>query len=112
MTAVPYASISAAPPITTSSFESVEVCRRRSERFQEVPAAALPGALEPYHNSVDPDNSAYSVRMRRPDAQTVSLSRIDVRPREAVFDYRPDDIDSLALHPWSHLTLERSAPPA
>jgi hypothetical protein len=72
-------------PVTTSSFESEAVVARRTERFR---TGALAGEdLRAYQLSRDPQGDAYSVWMSRPDAHTVSLSRVTVQPARITFAY-------------------------
>lgn len=72
-------------PVSTSSFESAAVVARRTERFR---AGALVGEdLRAFHFSRDPRGDAYSVWMSRPDAHTVSLSRVTVSPARVIFAY-------------------------
>jgi hypothetical protein len=103
---------SPSPPITTSSFESAAVCAKRRERFLAIDPSTLPEALGDYHLSTDPGDSAFSVRMRRTDAQTVSTSRVTVNTREIVFSYRPETIDSLEMAPPVSLRMKRAPAPS
>lgn len=70
-------------PLTSSSFDPDGVRLRRREQF---PGAA---SLAAFHTSHGPRPDAYSVCMHRPDAETVSLSRIRVNHGCAEFLYQP-----------------------
>ncbi len=75
-------------PLTSSSFDSGNVIEMRRQRFGELPcidAAALHG----FHRSHQPTPSAYSICMHRPDAETVSFSRIKVGSDSVTFSYHP-----------------------
>lgn len=85
-------------PLTTSSYRPLDACAHRKARFEEIPAGLRnPEALQDYHDSTDPEDSAFSVRMRRNDAQTVSVNKIEVCPGEAVFTYRPEPAGTLEM---------------
>lgn len=84
-------------PVTTSSFESDEVVAARRALWDRLlkqwPAPSELFHAE-YHRSTDPRGGAYSVFMTRPDAMTVSYSRIRVTEDTATFYYAarsPDD---------------------
>jgi hypothetical protein len=76
--------------LTSSSFETGLVRAGREEQFRKL-LAAHPDAemLTAFHKSHVPSRSAYSTCMHRPDAQTVSFSRIHVGQREVEFHYSP-----------------------
>lgn len=74
-------------PVTTSSFRSAEVVARRRALFQALSPAA--STLRAFHLSRDPRDDAFSVWMSRPDAHTVSLSRVVVGPARVSFAYAP-----------------------
>ena len=77
-------------PITTSSFDTDNVVAQRRERFAAMLKqygridADLLGA---YHASREARGDAYSVFMRRDDAETVSVSHVMVSPEAVAFDY-------------------------
>lgn len=79
-------------PLTSSSFNSTEVVRERMKLFRGMaaghpsPAAEL---LARFHHSHEPEPGPYSVCMHRPDASTVSFSRVKVSPVSIEFYYRP-----------------------
>jgi hypothetical protein len=78
--------------ITSSSFNTEAVRASRREAFRGLVSArrqADAGALETFHGSHVPARSAYSACMHRPDAETVSFSRIRVTKRDADFFYSP-----------------------
>jgi hypothetical protein len=79
-------------PIVSSSFDSAEVARGRRERFRALAAEtwASPAELHrAYHKDHAPERGPRSVCMHRPDAETVSFSRIEVEPRAIRFLYWP-----------------------
>ncbi|HEY8239949.1 MAG TPA: NRDE family protein [Kiritimatiellia bacterium] len=81
-----------AVPVSTSSFESDAVVNRRRARFAEMRSeqGRVDGELLfRYHTSREEGSDAYSVFMRRPDAETVSLSRVRVGPDRIDFSYWP-----------------------
>lgn len=102
------------PPVTTSSYRTEEVCARRRERFLEAIESAgrrsLPDRLELFHQGIDSENGAFSVRMRRPDAQTVSFSRIDVDGDKIRFTYRRESVDSLEVNEATRVILPLANP--
>jgi len=77
-------------PITTSSFDTDHVVAQRRDRFAAMLKqhgridADLLGA---YHASREARGDAYSVFMRRDDAETVSVSHVIVSPEAVAFDY-------------------------
>jgi hypothetical protein len=76
-------------PVTTSSFRSADVVARRRAIFHQMSPDA--DSLRAFHLSRDAGDDAFSVWMSRPDAQTVSLSRVEVGPERAAFFYAPRD---------------------
>ena len=72
--------------LTSSSFDSEEVRRRRREEYSRVHSD---DDLFAFHRSHAPTRSAYSTCMHRPDAQTVSFSWIRVSELAATFYYTP-----------------------
>lgn len=74
-------------PVTTSSFRSAEVVARRRAVFQDMSPTV--STLRAFHLSRDPRDDAFSVWMSRPDAHTVSLSRVVVEPARVTFAYAP-----------------------
>ena len=88
-------------PLTTSSHRTRDVCAWRAARFQELlnaagerkPTAALCHAFQ--HDASHGDG-AFNVRMRRPDARTESLCRIEVTPRDVRFVHQREQPDALA----------------
>ena len=97
----------ARPPLVSSSFDLPGVTRHRMEAdFARRAARAVRQAswpvevtsskapitlrmLHEFHASHAPRPDAYSVCMHRPDAHTVSFSRITVDEHEVRFDYSP-----------------------
>jgi hypothetical protein len=79
-------------PIISSSFETDEVHRSRRDLFHRMRNETDAGLAElhlAYHESHLPRKGPYSTCMHRPDARTVSFSRIQVDEREACFHYAP-----------------------
>lgn len=72
--------------LTSSSFDSEEVRRRRQEEYDRVQAGE---ELFDFHRSHAPARSAYSTCMHRADAETVSFSWIRVSELTATFYYTP-----------------------
>ncbi|MEM0895834.1 MAG: NRDE family protein, partial [Verrucomicrobiota bacterium] len=89
---------SVSPPFTTSSFKSQQVIQYRIDQYRHmVPSTDGETGLEEYHRFMHASEGALGVRMRRPDAQTVSFSRITVNEEQIRFDYRPDPPESLEI---------------
>jgi len=79
-------------PIISSSFETEEVLRSRRNLFHGMQNENDAGHAElhlAYHESHLPQKGPYSTCMHRPDARTVSFSRIQVDQHEARFHYVP-----------------------
>jgi hypothetical protein len=74
----------AGPHLTSSSFDTAEVCRRRRLDFERHSQN-----LFEFHRSHDGPPSAYSTCMHRGDAATVSFSHIRVSARQVDFHYSP-----------------------
>jgi hypothetical protein len=78
--------------LTSSSFDTEAVRASRHEEFRGLVASCRQvdaELLARFHGSHLPERSAYSTCMHRPDAETVSFSRIRVSEREADFFYTP-----------------------
>jgi hypothetical protein len=89
-------------PVTTSSFEPEAVEAARRARFAQMVTRTGPVtdlALAEYHRSTDSRGGAFSVFMTRPDAMTVSYSRVTVSPEEIKFYYaaRKPGMESMPL---------------
>ena len=79
-------------PIISSSFDTEEVRLSRRDLFHHMRDEMDAGQAErhlAYHESHLPRKGPYSTCMHRPDARTVSFSRIRVDEREASFHYVP-----------------------
>ena len=76
-------------PITTSSFHSAEVTSSRKARFDQLRRGGRADRelLESFHADDEGGPSASTVRMNRPDAQTMSRSCIKVGPKAADWTY-------------------------
>jgi hypothetical protein len=88
-------------PISTSSFKTSEVMDRRKQLFksQMMEASDLIQRMEAYHTAKNPSPDTHAVLMTRPDAKTVSVTRIDVNHSEVKMTYcaRLDDSSQLEL---------------
>lgn len=78
-------------PLTTSSFDPRAVVRERRRAYAETigPGEPTADALERFHRGSHPRGGAYAVWMERPDARTVSFSRVRVGPDAVSFWYEP-----------------------
>ena len=79
-------------PLVSSAFDSAEVQSRRFELFRRMRQESRVAPFElhlAYHASHLPQRGAYSPCMHRPDACTVSFSRIRVEQEQVLFDYAP-----------------------
>lgn len=76
-------------PLTTSSQDTARVVARRKAIYVSLNAggAVSADALGMFHRYFDSSDPAASVSMRRPDAQTVSLTKVVVRPKEITLEY-------------------------
>ncbi|HKD04625.1 MAG TPA: NRDE family protein [Bryobacteraceae bacterium] len=72
--------------LTSSSFDSEAVRASRQAEFRGLVDAEF---LARFHGSHIPARGAYSTCMHRPDAETVSFSRIHVSERDTDFFYSP-----------------------
>lgn len=99
---------SLAPPIATSSFATEEVCAWRRERFGKVAAAGTRAALMAFHDDTAHPQPAFNVRMRRSDARTESVCRVDVLRDRIVFHHRRESPDALAARDSSVVALARA----
>lgn len=78
--------------LTSSSFDTEAVRAQRQNDFRSLvaPRGQVDAEqLVKFHGSHVPARGAYSTCMHRPDAETVSFSRIRVSEREAEFFYTP-----------------------
>lgn len=78
-------------PVVSSSFDSAEVVRGRRARFHELLRTTDPSARRAlhlaYHADHAPARGPRSVCMHRPDAETVSFSRIEVSRAGILYHY-------------------------
>jgi uncharacterized protein with NRDE domain len=72
--------------LTSSSLDTERVLRCRQREFQDVQGSAA--ALDAYHRSHAAPSKAHAVCMHRPDAKTVSLSRVHVGGWAIEFRYQ------------------------
>lgn len=79
-------------PLVSSVFERVRVHGWRRELFERMAGGGEPTleGLEAFHRSHEPEPGPYSVCMHRPEAETVSLTRVLVDPRQVVMRYEGD----------------------
>lgn len=80
-------------PLTTSSYENAAVSDYRRRQFLRFGS----GRLEAFHRSYDAARRAHSVFMSRPDARTVSFSRVRVGPDGIRFRYAEPTDDATAF---------------
>ena len=85
-----------APPVSTSSYRSPEICAWRRARYGELITRPDAEALSRYHDDVAHPDPAFNVRMRRPDARTESVCRVTVTPTEVRFWQRRESPEVLA----------------
>ena len=77
-------------PLVSSSFETLDVRRSREQVFRDLTVEHPDDPLElrlAYHESHRPARGPASVCMHRPEAHTVSFSRVEVDPREVRSHY-------------------------
>lgn len=96
----------ATAPLSTSSFQTERVVARRRQLWRGL-TMATPGDLERYARHYDACDPAGSVTMERPDARTVSLSRIDVTRHRVGYYYQPKGRGPLGWGGGQWLELER-----
>lgn len=80
------------PPLVSSAFDTDEVRASRSELYRRMREETTEQALElhlRFHESHHPEKGPYSPCMHRPEARTVSFSRVHVRPEEIAFHFAP-----------------------
>ncbi len=94
-------------PLTTSAFAPARIIAERKAVFRQLAATSDADLPNTFHNQHDPARSAESVLMSRPDATTVSQSRIEVSPTRIAFHYRAAPGPALLALPWqtSELSL-------
>lgn len=79
-------------PLTSSSFNSTEVVRERLKLFRRMadgPTNQRTETLTRFHHSHEPEPGPLSICMHRPDASTVSFSRLKVNDGSVEFYYQP-----------------------
>jgi uncharacterized protein with NRDE domain len=98
-------------PVTTSSFDTEIVVAHRRARLGAMRVQhgeADVALLHEYHLSREERGDAYSVLMRRPDAETVSISHVQVRPDVVRFTYWPRSLIDAGKDPGEPVLLARS----
>jgi len=96
-------------PLTSSSFDTEAVTTGRARYYATLVASVPPGnrpPLEMFHDLHNPSLGAYSVLMNRPDACTVSQTRVRVSRAIVELDYRPIDW----VRGWRALGTKRQLP--
>lgn len=99
-------------PLTSSSFETLNVISSRKKYFEESVSAGdiSEQLLNNFHHSHSPERGPFSVCMHRDDAYTVSFSRIDADKNKVSFAYKNGplcenrDMQELSLRTTKHLT--------
>ena len=100
-----------AQPVSTSSHRPADVVPARVAAFRQfIGAQPDPDEhlLAAYHQSRDERDDAFSVFMSRPDAETVSFSRVTVGPGSISFYYAPRSPGSPEFPRGSLYTLDRA----
>lgn len=95
-------------PVSSSSYRFEQVMRARQDRFESLVrrGRGSTGELERFHSDSAGGASAYTVRMCRPDAQTMSRSRVRVGPESVEWDYW-EEAGDLAGLPRAHAIAMR-----
>jgi hypothetical protein len=86
-------------PLCSSSFDTEAVLSSRTLSYQRQ-RPQTPQELWRWHTQEE-QPSAYTVRMNRPDAQTWSISHVQIRPGGVHWRYR-DEMPDLASAPVEH----------
>ena len=76
-------------PLTTSSFDSGRAIALREQAFKDLGPGPDMNALSAFHHGDSVHGSPYAVLMKRDDAQTMSISHIQVTAEEVVVNYEP-----------------------
>lgn len=97
-------------PLSTSSFETSRVIAARKAEFSKTvhPAPDRLAAMDTFHTSERPSPPTFSALMNRPDAKTVSVTRIDVTSTEVRMSYRDRPDDSAQLSDSVTISLDRA----
>ncbi len=74
--------------LTSSSYRTREIEAERADRWRRLQPPTLE-AMETFHWSHDPGSGPASICMRRSDARTRSVSRVNVRPEARLLSYWP-----------------------
>lgn len=102
------------PPLTTSSYDSARVTRARREAFHRMVRSsheATSEQLRRFHECPEQIADAATVRMSRPDARTVCLTRVSVSTEKILMAYAERDGDEDFL-PARETALPRLIPQA
>ncbi|MEM7384793.1 MAG: NRDE family protein [Verrucomicrobiota bacterium] len=88
-------------PLSSSSADTANVLESRRQCFAllEQQEGQCPEMMEQFHHHDNGEPSSMTVRMNRPDAQTLSISRIRVEPGQAEFLYQDQPPDLEGEHP-------------
>jgi uncharacterized protein with NRDE domain len=99
-------------PQSGSSFKNAEVVAERVRVFGDMVSREHASTekrmkqLLDFHAYHDPKKGAYSVNMKRDDAQTVSFSRIDVNESSVRFSYREKLDDGVSFDSETEQSIE------
>lgn len=98
-------------PLTSSSFRFPEVEKVRKDRLEELTGVATSprAALTAFHGLEGEEASAYTVRMLRPDARTMSRSRVTVGPQAVHWEYLEEQAELQGLPRHFVVSLDLSA---
>jgi len=99
------------PPVTTSSFDPERVRRARLDAFQSLVGEGEPSSedLLRFHQCPDETARAATVRMSRPDARTVSLTRVTLANQTLQMAYA-ERAEDAGFSSWQTISLERLRP--
>ncbi len=99
-------------PASGSSFKNDEVVAKRRSAYKKLVKATDSNIriseLKQFHEWQDPENRAFSVKMMRPDAQTMSVSTITVNSQWVEFEYQSRDVDEEGFEEPMRLSLKRT----
>ena len=94
------------PFLTTSSYDSARVVEGRKEAFRQIWPVKAAEQLARFHRGTSVEGGAYGVRMRRDDAQTMSILQVRVSESGILMRYEPQPRPGEAPTAASELRLE------
>lgn len=94
-------------PLTTSSFDSGRAIELRRQAFRELGETPSTEALAAFHRSGSVHGSPYGVLMQRDDAQTMSITHIEVRSDKVLVDYEPQAREPEDVLETTHTSMPR-----